>query len=224
MIDPKLMIQGVSIAVGQSINGLKQAGFKRDGLIASWMPLARARKRGLACDAVHSVVNPQIELFGDPDARLVGLDPHAAGRENCYGTLAQVYSRNGIITAIHLLLFRSSAHGLRLKQAARRWASKEIGPGTRSPIRDMPRLMGERVRKPGFEYMLWADASSHLLFRGVTASRSCYLFWEGRAVPGDVARLCPERLEDLGGFGDAHGSEAVVETGHGSPANLGARM
>ena len=63
------------------------------------------------------------------------------------------------------MLFRSSAHGLRLKRAVRRLALRELGPGTRSSIKEMPRLKGDEVRTPGVEYMLWADAGSYLLFR-----------------------------------------------------------
>ena len=219
MIDPKLLINGTAIAVGASVEGLKQAGFDKNGFISRWGPLTKARRSGIPCDAVYTAINPRIDLFGDPDARLVALNTQATESEDCYGTFAQAYSYRGSVTAVHLILIRSSAHGLRLKRAVRRWALRELGPGTRSPIKEMPRLKGDHVRKPGFEYMLWADAVSYLLFRGVTASRSCYIFWEGRTVPRQVAALCPQRLENIGDILGEHELAAAVGAAQGFTDN-----
>ena len=215
MIDPKLLVNGTAIAVGASVEGLKQAGFDKNGFISRWGPLTNARKSGIPCDAVYTAINPRIDLFGDPDARLVALNAQATESEDFYGTFAQAYSHRGSVTALHLILFRSSAYGLRLKRAARRWALRELGPGTRSSIKEMPRLKGDEVRTPGVEYMLWADAGSYLLFRGVTASRSCYIFWEGRPVPRQVAALCPQRLEDIGDTLGGHEAVTAGRIAHG---------
>ena len=195
MLDPKLLINGVPISVGQSIHGLKAAGFKKNGFFLRWRLLPANRRLGTPCDAGYSVMDPRIELFGDPDAARLDPKPDLTEEGGFWSTCAQVFSDKGIITGVDLMFLRSSIQGRILKQAVRSSASQAFGPGMRSPTKDMPRLKGDRVRQPGFEHMLWSDNDSYMVFQGVTAGRSCYLSWVGRSVPEQVARMCPVPLE-----------------------------